>query len=151
MALVESVAEMLDSAVLGFLALAEGQTPLERLDELSERTRLPARAGAHRQATSCCTPLGTGGMAQVMVARTRGAGRACRGWWRSSASSRNWRRTQAIVEQFLDEAKLGLRLSHPNLVTFYDFGQAAGGATSSRWSWCAGSTSTTSSTGRTGR
>jgi eukaryotic-like serine/threonine-protein kinase len=33
---------------------------------------------------------------------------------------------ETIVEQFLDEAKLGMRLNHPNLVTFYDFGSAAG-------------------------
>jgi len=32
-----------------------------------------------------------------------------------------------MVEQFLDEARLGLKLNHANLVTFYDFGQAAGG------------------------
>jgi serine/threonine-protein kinase len=33
---------------------------------------------------------------------------------------------EIIVNQFLDEAKLGMRLNHPNLVTFYDFGNAAG-------------------------
>jgi hypothetical protein len=34
----------------------------------------------------------------------------------------------AMVEQFLDEARLGLKLQHPNLVTFYDFDRAYRGA-----------------------
>jgi serine/threonine-protein kinase len=33
---------------------------------------------------------------------------------------------QAIVKQFFDEAKIGMRLSHQNLVTTFDFGQAHG-------------------------
>src|SRR5439155_22686626 len=38
LALVKCVAEMLDSTVLGFLALGEGQGVLQRLDELKERS-----------------------------------------------------------------------------------------------------------------
>jgi hypothetical protein len=124
MALVKSVAEMLDSTVLGFLAMGEGQSVLQRLDELSERSLFRPRARLGRY--ELVTPLGTGGMAQVLVARTVGPA----GLTRLVALKRilpHLSQDEAMVEQFLDEAKLGLKLSHPNLVTFYDFGQGANG------------------------
>ena len=123
MALVNAVAEMFDSAVLSFIALAEGHTPLERLDELesSGEFRPRARLGKYE----LLHPLGTGGMAQVMVARTVAPG----GVSRLVALKRilpNLADDENIVEQFLDEARLGMRLNHPNLVTFFDFGNVAG-------------------------
>ena len=48
LALVEAVGEILDSAVLSFIALSEGQTPLERLETLSEAGELSPHS-AHRQ------------------------------------------------------------------------------------------------------
>lgn len=123
LALVEAVAEILDSAVLSFLALSDGQTPLERLDTLAEAGELGPRARFGKY--ELLHPLGTGGMAQVMVARTINPGNVSR----LVALKRILPRLaddQVIVEQFLDEAKLGMRLNHPNLVTFYDFGNAAG-------------------------
>lgn len=123
LALVEAIAEILDSAVLSFLALSDGQTPLDRLDTLSEAGELGPRARFGKY--ELLQPLGTGGMAQVMVARTVNPG----GISRLVALKRILPRLaddQVIVEQFLDEAKLGMRLNHPNLVTFYDFGNAAG-------------------------
>ncbi|MBI3185400.1 MAG: serine/threonine protein kinase [Myxococcales bacterium] len=124
MALVDAVGEMLDSAALSFLALADGRTPLERLDELCDRAafRPKSRIGKYE----LLTPLGTGGMAQVMVARTLGPS----GVSRLVALKRilpHLAAEQSMVEQFLDEARIGMRLSHPNTVTFYDFGQGAGG------------------------
>ncbi len=121
--LVEGVAEMFDSAVLSFIALSEGQHPNERLDELaaSGEFRPHARLGRYE----LLEPLGTGGMAQVMVARTVNPG----GVSRLVALKRvlpQLADDAAIIEQFQDEAKLGMRLSHPNLVTFYDFGLAGG-------------------------
>ncbi len=123
LALVEAVGEILDSAVLSFIALSEGQAPLERLESLSESGDLSphARIGKYE----LLHPLGTGGMAQVMVARTVNPG----GVSRLVALKRILPRLaddEVIVAQFLDEAKLGMRLNHPNLVTFYDFGNAAG-------------------------
>lgn len=121
LALVEAVAEVFDSAVLGFIALAEGAPPLERLDELSEAGEFRPRARIGRY--ELLHPLGTGGMAQVMVARTVNPG----GVSRLVALKRILPRLaedENIVQQFLDEAKLGMRLSHPNLVTTFDFGQA---------------------------
>ncbi len=123
LALVTAVAEMFDSAVLSFIALAEGHTPRERLAELesSGEFRPRARLGKYE----LLHPLGTGGMAQVMVARTLAPG----GVSRLVALKRilpGLADDPGIVEQFLDEARLGMRLNHPNLVTFHDFGNVAG-------------------------
>lgn len=122
-ALVEAIGEILDSAVLSFLALSEGHTPHERLDELAEAREFGPRARLGKY--ELIEPLGTGGMAQVMVARTLGPG----GVSRLVALKRILPRLaddEVIVHQFLDEAKLGMRLSHPNLLTIYDFGSVAG-------------------------
>ena len=124
LALVEAIGEMLDSAVLAFLALTDGSGPLARLDELSEKSAFRPRGRIGKY--ELVTPLGSGGMAQVMVARTIGP----MGVSRLVALKRilpHLAKEQSMVEQFLDEAKLGLKLAHPNLVTFFDFGQAAGG------------------------
>ncbi|MDX2015030.1 MAG: serine/threonine-protein kinase [Myxococcaceae bacterium] len=123
LALVDAVAEIFDSAVLSFIALSEGHSPTERLDELAAAGdfRPNARIGKYE----LLTPLGTGGMAQVMVARTVNPG----GVSRLVALKRilpKLAEDENIVKQFLDEAKLGMRLSHPNLVTIYDFGQGGG-------------------------
>lgn len=122
-ALVDAVAEQIDSTLLGFLALSEGASPLERLDELSARTafRPHGRMGRYQ----LLSPLGTGGMGQVMVARTVGP----EGVGRLVAIKRILPHLCADPEtlhQFLDEARIGLRLDHPNLVRFYDFGEVGG-------------------------
>jgi serine/threonine-protein kinase len=108
---------------LSFIALSEGQTPLERLETLADTGELSphARIGKYE----LLHPLGTGGMAQVMVARTVNPG----GVSRLVALKRILPRLAedpTVVDQFQDEAKLGMQLSHPNLITFYDFGHAAG-------------------------
>lgn len=122
--LVDAVGEMLDTAVLSFLALSDGHGPLEKLDELSQRTvfRPKGRLGKYE----LVAPLGTGGMAQVLVARAV----APHGVSRLVALKRilpHLSDDPQMVEQFLDEARLGLKLGHPNLVTFHDFGQSAAG------------------------
>jgi eukaryotic-like serine/threonine-protein kinase len=72
MKLVDAIGDQLDNAVLAFLALSEGFNVLERLDDLSTDedplTGPRGRIGRYE----LVTPLGTGGMAQVLVARTRG-------------------------------------------------------------------------------
>jgi eukaryotic-like serine/threonine-protein kinase len=124
MALVEALAEMLDSTLLGFLALSEGLSPLERLDDLHEGGEFKPRGRIGRY--ELVTPLGSGGMAQVLVARTQGP----QGVGRLVALKRmlpHLTDKTELVDQFLDEAKLGLKLQHANLVTVHDFGQSAGG------------------------
>ncbi|ADO69034.1 serine/threonine-protein kinase [Stigmatella aurantiaca] len=125
MGLVEAIGEQLDSAMLGFLALMDGESVLERLDSLAvddDATPVPqGRIGRYE----VVTPLGTGGMAQVLVARARGP----EGLGRLVALKRILPHLSAdpsIVGQFLDEARIGLRLAHPNLVTVYDIGEAQG-------------------------
>ncbi len=125
MKLVEAIGEQLDSAVLGFLALTDGRTALERLDELAvgedSTPVMRGRIGRYE----VVTPLGTGGMAQVLVARARGP----EGLGRLVALKRilpHLATDPIIVQQFLDEARIGLRLSHPNIVTVYDIGEAQG-------------------------
>ncbi len=123
MKLVDGIGEQLDNAVVAFLALSENRNVLERLDELSTGDDLETRGRIGRY--ELVTPLGTGGMAQVLVARTRGP----EGLGRLVALKRilpHLASDPDIVKQFLDEARIGLRLSHPNLVTFYDFGEAQG-------------------------
>lgn len=123
LALVTAMAEVFDSAVLSFMALSEGQRPLERLDELESAGELRSRGRLGRY--ELLHPLGTGGMAQVMVARTVASG----GVSRLVALKRilpTLVGDESIVGQFLDEARLGMRLNHPNLVTFFDFGSAQG-------------------------
>jgi serine/threonine-protein kinase len=123
MKLVEAIGDQLDNAVLAFLALTENRNVLERLDELGTDGDpvMQGRIGRYE----LVTPLGTGGMAQVLVARTRGP----EGLGRLVALKRilpHLTSDPDIVKMFLDEARIGLRLSHPNLVTFHDFGEAQG-------------------------
>ncbi|MBL0694945.1 serine/threonine-protein kinase [Comamonas sp. JC664] len=121
--LVEAIGEQLDTAVLGFLALTGGKSALERLDGLVTDT--PPASRGHIGRYEVVTPLGTGGMAQVLVARTRGP----EGLGRMVALKRilpHLSSDPSVVEQFLDEARIGLRLAHPNLVHVYDFGEAEG-------------------------
>jgi eukaryotic-like serine/threonine-protein kinase len=125
MQLVDAIGEQLDTAVLGFLALMDGRSALERLDELAvDDDSTPVMRGRIGR-YEVVTPLGTGGMAQVLVARARGP----EGLGRLVALKRilpHLSTDPLIVQQFLDEARIGLRLSHPNLVTVYDIGEAQG-------------------------
>jgi serine/threonine-protein kinase len=122
--LVDAIGETLDSAVLSFLGASGAENPLDRLDQ-AFKPDVEKKRGA-LGGYELLTPLGTGGMAQVMVARKRGP----QGVGRLVALKRMLPHLTAdrnVVDQFLDEARLGMRLSHPNLVTFLDFGEDTGG------------------------
>ncbi len=122
-AFVGAMGEALDSAVLSFLALSGGQSALQRLDELSPDAlyRAQGRIGRYE----LLMPLGSGGMAQVMLARCTGPEDVGRLVAFKRVLPRLLDRPE-VVKQFLDEAQIGLSLSHPNLITLYDFGEAAG-------------------------
>ncbi|MDY7227674.1 serine/threonine-protein kinase [Hyalangium rubrum] len=125
MKLVEAIGEQLDTSVLGFLALMDGRSALERLDELAVDDDATPVAHGRIGRYEVVMPLGTGGMAQVLVVRLRGP----EGLGRLVALKRilpHLATDPLIVQQFLDEARIGLRLSHPNLVTVYDTGEAQG-------------------------
>ncbi|HEY3450948.1 MAG TPA: serine/threonine-protein kinase [Myxococcales bacterium] len=124
MALVDAMGEQLDSALLGFLALAEGRSAPQRLDELALTEGFQPRARVAR--FELLLPLGAGGMGQVFVARQE----APDGIGRLVALKRvlpHLRDDAEASARFLDEGRIGLRLHHPNLVTVYDFGRAPGG------------------------
>lgn len=121
--LVEAMAEQFDTAVLSFLALQERRSPLERLDELARVDPFEPRGRIGRY--EIVKTLGSGGMAQVLVARTTGP----EGLGRLVALKRILPQLASeppLVQQFLDEARIGLRLNHPNLVTVHDFGEVQG-------------------------
>jgi serine/threonine protein kinase len=69
--------------------------------------------------------LGGGGMAEVFLARQQLNG----GGQRLCVVKRLWPEMVGdldLIDMFLDEARLAARLSHPNLVPVYDFGEYAG-------------------------
>ena len=70
--------------------------------------------------------IGEGGMSDIYAATMRGA----KGFERLLVVKRLKRELSAnpaAVEQFIDEARLGSLLSHPNIVQIYDFGEADDG------------------------
>jgi Protein kinase domain len=71
-------------------------------------------------------PLGEGGMARVFLARTRGA----EGFTRTFVLKRLRPELLGVPEsvtQFIDEARLGSKLVHSNIVPVFDFGRDAEG------------------------
>jgi serine/threonine-protein kinase len=71
-------------------------------------------------------PLGEGGMAKVSVAVVRGA----EGFKRTFVVKRlksEHAANQELVNQFIDEARLGASLVHSNIVPIFDFGRDADG------------------------
>ena len=69
--------------------------------------------------------LAVGGMAEVFLARSHGA----EGFSRPLVIKRMLpalAQDKRIVQMFLDEARLGARLSHPNIVQVLDLGEANG-------------------------
>lgn len=71
-------------------------------------------------------PLGEGGMAKVSIAVVRGA----EGFKRTFVLKRlkaEHQGNQELVNQFIDEARLGASLVHSNVVPIFDFGRDADG------------------------
>lgn len=92
----------------------------------------PADALASTQASATASryevvaPLGQGGMAKVFIAVVRGA----EGFKRTFVLKRlkaEHAGNQELVNQFIDEARLGASLVHSNIVPIFDFGRDAEG------------------------
>jgi len=72
-----------------------------------------------------CFELASGGMATVFLARAEGPG----GFEKLVALKRihpHLAKQRAFVEMFLDEARIASRISHPNVCSVIDFGEARG-------------------------
>jgi serine/threonine protein kinase len=69
--------------------------------------------------------LGEGGMAEIFLARPRGAG-APRGELVIKRIHPELARNESYVELFLDEARVAADLEHPNIVRLLDIGKAEG-------------------------
>ena len=85
-----------------------------------ERTA-PERIGRYE----LCFELASGGMATVYLARVHGAS----GFEKLVALKRIHRhlaKEQKYIDMFLDEAKIASRITHPNVCSVFDFGQADG-------------------------
>lgn len=85
-----------------------------------ERTR-PERIGRYE----LCFELASGGMATVYLARVDGES----GFEKLVALKRIHRhlaKEKKYVEMFLDEAKIASRITHPNVCSVFDYGQADG-------------------------
>ena len=69
--------------------------------------------------------IASGGMATVYLARSKGAA----GFDRAVAVKRihpHLAKKKEFVEMFLDEARLGARITHPNVCSVFDFGEVDG-------------------------
>jgi serine/threonine-protein kinase len=105
-------------------AAAEGP-PLEALppaeDSVPPERTAPERIGRYE----LCFELAAGGMATVYLARVHGAS----GFEKLVALKRIHRhlaKEKKYIEMFLDEAKIASRITHPNVCSVFDFGQADG-------------------------
>jgi serine/threonine protein kinase len=70
-------------------------------------------------------PLATGGMAEIFLARQK----ALAGFEKDVVVKQLYQRYRAdrrVVEMFLDEARIGAQLNHPNIVHVYDVGEHDG-------------------------
>ena len=88
--------------------------------EIPERTA-PERIGRYE----LCFELASGGMATVYLARTHGSS----GFEKLVALKRIHRhlaKEKQYIEMFLDEAKIASRITHPNVCSVFDFGNADG-------------------------
>jgi serine/threonine-protein kinase len=99
--------------------------PLEALppaeDSVPPERTAPERIGRYE----LCFELAAGGMATVYLARVHGAS----GFEKLVALKRIHRhlaKEKKYIEMFLDEAKIASRITHPNVCSVFDFGQADG-------------------------
>jgi hypothetical protein len=117
--------------VVGAFVLASRRRPpsasanvaLAEAGGVSLSATLPSAAATRYQVVA---PLGRGGMAQVSLARVHGA----EGFKRTFVLKRlhaEFQANEEVVNQFINEARLGASLVHSNIVPIFDFGRDAEG------------------------
>ena len=90
-------------------------------DSVEPERTVPERIGRYE----LCFELASGGMATVYLARVDGAS----GFEKLVALKRIHRhlaKEKKYVQMFLDEAKIASRITHPNVCSVFDFGEAEG-------------------------
>ncbi|MBL8923675.1 MAG: serine/threonine protein kinase [Myxococcaceae bacterium] len=115
--------EVLQKLSTGAFATQAANAPgLAALDDGLGATQASAQSSRYE----VIAPLGEGGMARVSVAVARGA----EGFKRTFVVKRlkaEHAGNQELVNQFIDEARLGASLVHSNIVPVFDFGRDAEG------------------------
>ena len=102
-------------------AQEESQAPETAADTLPPEPAAPERIGRYVLRFE----LASGGMGSVYLARLAGA----QGFEKLVALKRihpHLAKEKECVEMFLDEAKIALRITHPNVCSVFDFGEADG-------------------------
>ena len=105
--------ESVENSMMEALPLAE--------DFLEPERTPPERIGRYE----LCFELASGGMASVYLARIDGAS----GFEKLIALKRIHRhlaKEKGYIDMFLDEAKIASRITHPNVCSVFDFGEADG-------------------------
>jgi serine/threonine protein kinase len=90
-------------------------------DSMKPEPTAPRRIGRYE----LCLELASGGMATVYLARVHGAS----GFEKLVALKRihpHLAKEKQYVDMFLDEAQIASRITHPNVCSVFDFGQAGG-------------------------
>ena len=113
MTLIPEEGELVEDSTMEALPLVEEFVEPERT--------APERIGRYE----LCFELASGGMASVYLARIDGVS----GFEKLVALKRIHRhlaKEQGYVDMFLDEAKIASRITHPNVCSVFDFGEADG-------------------------
>lgn len=115
------VLQKLSTGAFATQAVAGGLLPAPTQDALAS-----TQASATASRYEVVAPLGQGGMAKVFIAVVRGA----EGFKRTFVLKRlkaEHAGNQELVNQFIDEARLGASLVQSNIVPIFDFGRDAEG------------------------
>jgi serine/threonine protein kinase len=106
-------------------AAAPGEPATETLSPVDDSVK-PERTSPHRIGRyELCFELASGGMASVYLARLDGVS----GFEKLVALKRIHRhlsKEKGYVDMFLDEARIASRITHPNVCSVFDFGEANG-------------------------
>ena len=100
--------------------------PVHEIVEIADDSERPERTRPeHIGRYELCFELASGGMATVYLARVTGAA----GFEKLVALKRIHRhlaKEKRYIEMFLDEARIASRITHPNVCSVFDFGEADG-------------------------
>lgn len=112
---------MKDPSARGMKRLQRGSSPVGPTPSREPSPTAPERIGRYQ----LCFELASGGMASVYLARAEGSP----GFQKLVALKRihpHLSKEKDYVDMFLDEAGIASRITHPNVCSVFDFGEAGG-------------------------